>query len=38
MEFVLEAPKNFISEGSKLIVPQIEHRLKITYDLFRTFE
>ncbi len=30
MEFVLEAPEDFVNEGTKLIVPKIEHRLNTT--------
>jgi hypothetical protein len=30
MEFVLDAPDNFVNEGNRLIVPKIEHRLNTT--------
>ena len=30
MEFVLEAPEDFVNEGKTLVVPKIEHRLNTT--------
>ncbi len=30
MEFVLEAPEDFVNEGNTLMVPKIEHRLNTT--------
>jgi len=30
MEFVLDAPDDFVNEGNRLIVPKIEHRLNTT--------